>query len=262
VGREAELARLTALLDRAWRRQGALVVVEGEAGVGKTRLVRELNDQVRRQGGKVLTGSCYEGERLPYGPFVEAFRPLLADQAGDDPLFNGLEAELQPLLPGLESSAELPALEPDQARLRLFDATSRLLARLSNRQPLLLVLDDLHWIDDASLELLGYLVRNSQGHPILICGTVRQEERDEQHPLTRLIWALSRQHLVERIELAPLPPQATGDLLAALLGCPRHRRRWPGRSFSMPRGTPSLSKRWSGCWPRRAASNVRMAAGG
>ncbi len=238
VGREAELARLLALLDRAWQRQGALVVVEGEAGVGKTRLVRELNDQVRRQGGKVLTGSCYEGERLPYGPFVEAFRTLVDDRDDDDPLFSGLEAELQPLLPGLESNAELPALEPNQARLRLFDATSRLLARLSNRQPLLLVLDDLHWIDDASLELLGYLVRNSQGHPILICGTIRQEERDEQHPLTRLIWALSRQHLVERIELAPLPPQATADLLAALLGLSKPPEALAGPIFQYAEGNP------------------------
>ena len=245
VGREVEMARLTALLDQAWQRQGALAVVEGEAGVGKTRLVRELANQVRRRGGKVLTGSCYEGERLPYGPFVEAFRALLADRADDRSFpareaggFSGLEAELQPLLPGLESSAELPALEPDQARLRLFDATSRLLARLSERQPLLLVLDDLHWIDDASLELLGYLVRNSQSCPILICGTVRQEERDEQHPLTRLIWALSRQRLVERIELAPLPPQATGDLLAALLGLSQAPEALAGPIFKYAEGNP------------------------
>ncbi len=238
VGREAEMARLTALLDQAWQRQGALAIVEGEAGVGKTRLVRELANQVRRRGGKVLTGSCYEGERLPYGPFVEAFRPLLADRADDRSLFGGLEAELQPLLPGLESSVELAELEPNQARLRLFDATSRLLARLSDRQPLLLVLDDLHWIDDASLELLGYLVRNSQGHPILICGTVRREERDDQHPLTRLIWALSRQRLVDRIELAPLPSQATADLLAALLGLSQAPEALAGPIFQYAEGNP------------------------
>jgi tetratricopeptide (TPR) repeat protein len=261
VGREAELSRLTALLDRAWQPQAVtsplsaaplptaplptvplptagtsgtsgtsdparlarLALVEGEAGVGKSRLVRELADQVRLRGGKVLTGICFEGERLPYGPFVEAVRAFLGTgteggSAADDTLLDGLRAELKPLLPGLDSDTFLPPLDPEQARLRLFNAMAQLLIRLSERHPLLLLLDDLHWADDASLELLGYLVRNSQGHPIFICGTARREEHDEHHPLTRLVWALSRQRLVERVELAPLSPKDTGDLLAALLG--------------------------------------------
>lgn len=223
IGRDAELARLSALLDAAWQRQGGLVLVEGEAGVGKTRLVRELADQVRLRGGRVLWGACYEGERLPYGPFVEALRSLLDGEGRADPqgLLDGLESQLRPLFPGLEGAGQaesLPPPEPDQARLRLFDATVRLLGRLAERQPLVLVLDDLHWADDASLELLAYLVRNCRSLPLLLCGGARREERDEQHPLTRLVWALSRQRLVERLELAPLPPPAAGDLLAALLG--------------------------------------------
>jgi hypothetical protein len=166
IGREAELARLGGWLDVAWQGPGRFVLVEGEAGVGKSRLVAELAGQARLRGGRRLSGACYEREALPYSPIVAPLQEALSELAGGDEraaLVAGLEHELARLMPQLDWPAvEAPSeLDPGQARLRLFDAVTQLVTRLAARRPLLLVLNDLHWADAATLELLHYLVRNT-----------------------------------------------------------------------------------------------------
>jgi predicted ATPase len=220
VGRNEELDRLVDRLHAAWSGAGPFILVEGEAGVGKTRLLQELAGLARQQKGRRLHGACYEGEHLPYGPFAEALRDIIggADQRVA-PLLDGLRSELARLIPALTllPAEQAPDLEPEQARLRLFDAVTRFLVRLSQRRPIVFILDDLQWADEGTLELLHYLARNSQEAAIFICGTARQEELDEEHPLVALLQAMGRRGLVERLPLARLSPTAVGDMVPAML---------------------------------------------
>jgi len=228
VGRQAELMQLEALLGRALAGQGCLVAVDGEAGVGKTRLLEELAATARLRRTRVLHGGCYEQERVPYGPFVEAVGATCRRLAERDPLAlrelgTGLESELARLVPRLGPALGVEKLgEPDlggfAGRLRLFDAVTTLLSRLAADRPLLLVLDDLQWADEATLQLLHYVARNTRGGPVLIGGTYRTEEVDEHHPLTRLWQQLRREGLVEEVHLVALSPDDTAALVGAMLG--------------------------------------------
>jgi predicted ATPase len=219
IGRDEELNRLADWLHAAWSGAGPFVLVEGEAGVGKTRLLRELAGLARQQKGRRLYGACYEEERLPYGPFAEALRNVVGDS--DErfaPLLKGLRAELARLVPTLVPPSEkIPALEPEQARLRLFDAVTRFLVRLSRRRPIILILDDLQWADEGTLELLHYLVRNSQEAAIFVCGTARQGELHAEHPLVALLQAMNRRGLVERLPLKRLSFEAVVGMVPAML---------------------------------------------
>ncbi len=219
VGREAELARLHDLLQLAWGGPGRFVLVEGEAGVGKTRLLQELIALARQAGGRCLQASCYEEERIAYGPFVQVLESLITGHEGRHrAFFQGLEAELGRLVPSLGVTVvSSQALGPEEARLRLFDAVTRLFVRLGQDRPLVLVVDDLQWVDEASLELLHYLVRNTMDAPVFICGTARYEELSEDHPLSLLLQGMSRRGLVDRLLLERLSSSAVADLVAALL---------------------------------------------
>jgi len=228
VGRDQELMRLETLLERALAGQGRLIAVGGEAGVGKTRLLEELGATARLRGAQVLRGGCYEQERIPYGPFVEAIGGVCHRLAERDPaalreLGTGLEPELARLVPrlhtllGLEAVRE-PELDSSAGRLRLFDAVSTFLSRLAADRPLLLVLDDLQWADEATLELLHYVARNTRGDPVLIGGAYRAEEVDERHPLTRLWQQMRREGLMEEVRLVALSPDDTTRLVGAMLG--------------------------------------------
>ncbi len=241
IGRQAELARLSAYLDQAWAGEGRMIIIEGEAGVGKTRLAAEIAGQARLRGGMRLRGTCHETERVPYGPVAEwlddAFR--LSENFGE--IVAGFEPELARLIPRLippGSPAADGDLDAQHAKLRFFDAVMRVLARLSERKPLLLLLDDMQWADEATLELLHYLTRNTRGQRIFICATARREDRDESSPLAALLRDLSRQRLVERIGLERLSPQATSDLIAALLGLGESPHGLAERIYTESEGNP------------------------
>ena len=219
VGRAKELERLAGWLHAAWDSLGQFILVEGEAGVGKTRLSQELAGLARQLKGRQLLGACYEEEHLPYGPFAEALRDVVSD--ADErfaSLLKGLRPELARLIPTLALPlAEAPTLEPEQARLRLFDAVTRFLVRLSQRRPLVLIFEDLQWADDGTLELLHYLVRNSRDAAIFVCGTARQEELEAGHPLIALFQAMMRRGLAQRLTLERLPLEAVADMVPAML---------------------------------------------
>ncbi len=220
VGRKAEMDRLGRALQAAWTEAGRFVLVEGEAGVGKSRLLRELAGLARQLGGRRLQGGCYEEERLPYSPFVEALRDLIGGRAERfDHLLEGLRPELARLVPTLPLLTEEPAppLQPEQARLRLFDAVTRFLSRLADERPVLLILDDLQWAEEGTLELLHYLVRNTQDAPIFICGSARHEELDAEHPLNSLLQGLGRRRLAERLTLGRLSLEAIADMVVGML---------------------------------------------
>jgi predicted ATPase len=159
------------------------VLVVGEAGIGKTRLVSEFVAWVRAQGTDVLAGQAFEmGGRLPYQPLVEALRPRLEEENAPEDLLDDLWlGELSRLLPELRVRyPDLPAPTEDEltARGQMFEAVARLVEALAQRSPLVLLLDDLQWTDGASLDLLRYLEASwsRHGSRVLLLGTLRREE--------------------------------------------------------------------------------------
>src|SRR5262245_26171182 len=170
IGRESEMARLSILLDEVRSRRGGVAALEGEGGIGKSRLVAELGMAASRSGMRVLLGRCYESERiLPFGPWAEALRA--GGVVPDSPALRGLEpiwrAELARLFPEL-AGPELPA-PGDDAR-RLFESLTRLLEAAA-LTPLLAGLEDAHWADDMSLRLLAFVARRIRAHAVLVIVT-------------------------------------------------------------------------------------------
>src|SRR5262249_41943185 len=155
-----ELGALRSALERAEHAEGGQVaILSGEAGSGKTRLARELAHQAAGRGTLVLYGASYADVNMPYQPFVEALEFLVrvSDPAALESFIRESRDELARLLPGLRDSAA-PALDdPPTARRRLHNAVAALLAGAAEQRPLLLVLDDIHWADSGSAELLRHL---------------------------------------------------------------------------------------------------------
>ncbi|MFQ6090504.1 MAG: AAA family ATPase, partial [Candidatus Bipolaricaulia bacterium] len=195
VGREEEFARLVQYLERARLGKGSVVLIAGEAGVGKTRLASEFTGYARRTARvSILQGFCQELEiKLAYQPLIEALRGGLAELApealgGTTPLWLAEVAKLVPELhekiPDLPAN---PALPPEQERGRLFEGIVQFLVGLARQAPLIVLLDDLQWVDPSTCDLLHYLTPRLREQPILLLGTYRREEVDEEHPLTGLI---------------------------------------------------------------------------
>ena len=186
VGRDAEVAQLRAALDRAAAGRPAIVVVAGEAGVGKTRLVAELVGQAGELGAVALTGGCLDvGEGvLAYAPLVEALRPLVVvlDPGELDRVLGGARAELARLVPELGPQAGGRPAEAPLAPTRLFELLLGVLHRLAERGPVLLVVEDLHWADQSTRDLLGFLVRNLRGGVAVVL-TYRSDELHRRHTL-------------------------------------------------------------------------------
>ena len=179
VGRQEEIASLTALLDRVQRGEPAFALIGGEAGVGKTRLLGELAGQADRAGFTVLLGHCIElgAEGLPLAPLVDALRALTRAIPADE-----LAQVLGPAAPGL--ARLLPELSPDVAArmpadgiqsTQLLELVLGLLGRLSAARPVLLVLEDLHWADQSTLELVAFLVRSLRAVRVLLVATYRSD---------------------------------------------------------------------------------------
>jgi DNA-binding CsgD family transcriptional regulator/tetratricopeptide (TPR) repeat protein len=230
VGRDAELARLLSSIDRAVDGSGCAVLVAGDAGVGKTRLLDELCARATARGLRVLTGHCVDlGDvGLPYLPFVDLLRPVAADPAaaqsaalagllagrpsGPDPLAEPSHpADLGRRLP--HRAAPLPVHD---GRLQLFESVATLLAELAAGTPLVLVLEDLHWADRSSRDLLRYLLARLAGEPVAVVASYRADDLHRRHPLRPLLAELVRLPGVERLELAPLADAAVGQLVRDL----------------------------------------------
>ena len=224
VGRQAEQDKLTARLDDVSQGRGALALIGGEPGVGKTRLSEELLADARERGMLAFTGHCYEEGTAPFTPFVEileqmmreipagVLREALGDAAGD-------VARLVPEIHRVAGDIPPPAeLTPEQQRRVLFNAVLDLFRRLGARQPVVLLLDDLHWADEATLGLLQHLTPHLSGLRLLAVGTYRDVELDVGKPFEKAMAALVRQKQAERLRLRRLPEEAVAELLTALCG--------------------------------------------
>ena len=234
IGRSEESARLHAALEHARHGHSSATVIAGEAGVGKTRLVSDFALDAQLDGVVVMLGGCIDlGEGgLPYAPVVEALRGL-ARRADPDELESLLgpgRAELARLVPDLGSpteatdrsiegadaaSASMSALS---AQGRLFELLLGVLERLAVRAPVLFVVEDLHWSDRSTRDLLGFLVRNLRDSAIMLLLTYRSDELHRRHPLLPFLAELERTGRVERIELHPFDRRESADQLRAIAG--------------------------------------------
>jgi DNA-binding SARP family transcriptional activator len=223
VGRQAPLAQLLAAAEEAASGRGKLFAVDGEEGIGKSRLVEELlwlldgqpaRDLQPTRRWTVLVGACHASERgLPYHPFVDLLSEAVAGFSAEVALPDVWLAEVARLVPDLvEQRPDLPTparLDPQQEARRLFEGAARFLGALP--APSLLVIEDLHWADEGSLRMLDYLAHHDALRSTLLVTTVRSEDVEQQ--LLSMLRGLERQRLLERLELGPLPVEATVQLL-------------------------------------------------
>ena len=216
VGRSAELDRLCALLDDA--ASGAVAaLIGGDAGVGKSRLVAEVTGIAAAQGFTVLCGQCAEiGDSVPYLPFADAIRTASAEVAA------AVKARpvLARLLPDGGEGGDQEADRAALTRQQMFGTVLGLLAELSVRAPVLLVLEDLHWADASTRDLLTFLVRMLHGERIAIIGTYRTDDLHRRHPLRPVVADLLRLPSVISVQLGPLSPSALTELLFAIADTP------------------------------------------
>jgi len=218
VGRDAELARLQPALDEVSGGNGRTVVVLGEAGIGKTRLLEELAALTTQRDGRVVVGRCYETEQiLPFGPWVEALRVGLGAHERDtlkdlEPVWR---VELARLLPELADTA-VGSPGPADDYLRLFGAVARVIEILAAERPLVLILEDLHWADEMSVRLFGFLARRVEPWPVLLVASARSEELNDAPLLRRLLDELRGQRNIVPLTLSGLSKAETHSLVQLL----------------------------------------------
>jgi DNA-binding SARP family transcriptional activator/predicted ATPase len=258
VGRAAAFTQLTGRYQQARGGQPQAVLLVGEAGIGKTRLAREFVAWARAQGAEVLSGQAFEmGGRLPYQPLVEAIRPRLENENAPEDLLDDLWlAELSRILPELRVRyPDLPALSQDElaAKVRLFEAVARLVDALAQRGPLVLLLDDLHWVDGASLDLVRYLGRYWKGHSsrVLLLGTARSEGLELNPELTVELADLGRDLPVTQVTLQTLSQAETLQLVQAIAGEGEHGTRSGGERNEHVTVRPSTARPGASPAPER-----------
>ncbi len=230
VGRGVELA----YLERCWREavdgQRKLVLLAGDAGIGKTRGAAELAARAHEEGAVVLYGRFDEETLTPYQPVVEMLRGWSAG-APLDSLRDRLgprAVELAILLPEFgpppadhgPAGGAISGTEADAQRYRFFDAVAALIGEIGAEGPVVLVFDDLHWADRPTLQLLRHLVRSPAPRRVLFLGTYRESEISDRHPLHELIGDLRREGSLRRLELGGLVESEVGELVAELASAP------------------------------------------
>ena len=235
IGRAAELAELEAALAEAADGRPSLVFLAGESGVGKSRLLAELETRATEGGALVLSGDCVDlGEsELPYVPLVAALRPLA--RSGDPALTEPVRAAVAPLLPGLAPAAAdeesdtgfaRPPSEtpPDDLRAtlhtqaRLFEGFLSLLNALGEDRPVLLVIEDLHWADRSTRAAIAFLARSLVAERALVVASYRSDELHRRHPLRPLLAEVERNARARRVALEPLTHDELADQLTDILG--------------------------------------------
>ena len=253
IGRRSEMDTLLAYLQRAQNRQGHVVFVVGEQGVGKTRIGEELAARAWAAGFNVLQGAAFDGEgRLLYTPFVGTLRRGLTPQLIDSirqrlgPFANYL-ARLLPELTAATAHSQAPAeispnrlnIETDeQERRRLFDAIATTYILFSQNAPLLVFLDNFHTVGESSLQLLHYLARQITHQRILFVCAVDQDRLHRGTPLTLILSELQRHNLAQRLNVARLNQSEVFDLCARLLNDSVRDSTVPDSIYELTEGNP------------------------
>jgi tetratricopeptide (TPR) repeat protein len=226
VGREPERAMLLHLLDQAARGDECVAMIAGPAGVGKTRIATEIGAEASARGFLTLAGNCYErDDAVPFIPVVEILESFLARAPSPAALRLALgddAAEIARLVPQLRRTFhDIPSpleASPEQSRRVLFNAVAEFLVRSSSNTPLLLLLEDLHWADEGTMALITHVARAVCKLPVMIIGTFRDNELSSDGPLAQALDNFTRLHLLERINLRGLSPDAVSDMIRTLSG--------------------------------------------
>src|SRR5262249_2496212 len=226
LGREPQLAALDSLLAQAREGHGRTVLVSGEAGVGKSRLVAEGQAHAQQHGVVLIQGRCFEPDRvLPYAPLLDLLRGWVAATPPDHvrAVLGPVAAGLERLLPDLTALVPdlLPrrAIEPEQEQHRHIQALTQFFTRLANPGPVLVVIEDLHWSDEASLEVALALARHAASLPILLILTYRSDEISTE--LGSLLASLNRERLAIDMPLQRLSPGDVAAMVRAIFDVPR-----------------------------------------
>ena len=260
VGRSAELATLVQALKRAGEGQPQALLVGGEAGVGKTRLLEEF--QCAAAGAAtVAVGGCLEvgAEGLPYAPFATMLRRLHRELGGElEAAAEGHESSLARLLPDFGEAA--PESHDEFARARLFEHTALLFERLAADRTLVLAVEDLHWSDRSTRELLAYLIRTLQQARVVILGTYRSDDLHRRHPVRPYLAELERLRTVQRLELPRLVQREVARQLVGILRPTLPDRDLVQRIFARSEGNPffveELAASYQHC-PRGLTESLR-----
>ncbi|MGH2532590.1 MAG: helix-turn-helix transcriptional regulator [Thermomicrobiales bacterium] len=220
VGRTVELDLLLKRLDASVAGHGSIVVVNGEPGIGKTRIAEETADQAASRGVQVYWGRCFEGEwSPPYAAWVDVLDAIAGDLPAAElrralgqgaPPLARLVPRIIAALPDLPAPAHLG---PAEEQFRLFDAATQFLLAASAASPLMIVFDDLQWADRASLNLLAFLARFVEAAPLLLIGTYRDLPLRHDHPLTDFLGTLQRERASLRLSMRGLSEREASDLL-------------------------------------------------
>jgi tetratricopeptide (TPR) repeat protein len=223
VGREPELKQLQSAFDGAISGQGALMMVTGEPGIGKTALCEQLSTYVTLRGGRTLVGHCYEAGSLslPYLAFVEALRSYVLSREVKDlreELGSGA-ADVARIISEIRERLKIklrPQKDPEEERYRLLQAVTAFLSNAANVQPMMVVLEDLHDADKGTLEMLTHVSRHLTGARLLIVGTYRDVEVDRSHPLSAALAELRRVSTYGRVLLRGLNADEVRRMLESI----------------------------------------------
>ena len=219
VGRDRELTRLTSALARAHAGEPQALLMGGEAGVGKSRLLERFLGAARESGAVTAVGGCVEigADGLPFAPVSTALRALHR-RFGDElrAAAAGQEGELARLLPELAGAADRDSHD-EHGRARLFELTTRLLERLAEDRTLVIALEDLHWADRSTRELLTYLFRSLTRGRVIVLATYRSDDIHRRHPLRPFLAELDRMRTVERMELSRFNRAEVHEQVAGIL---------------------------------------------
>ena len=225
IGRENEFAELKRMLIDALARQGSIVMIGGEPGIGKSHLARAILSEARQRGALTIVGHCYEMEGAPpYGPFTEmleyikrmAPRQSLRYSLGDDaPEVARLMPELRNIYSDIPPAIQLP---PEQQRWFLFNAFRSFVERAASVTPLVIVFEDLHWADEPTLLLLQHHAQTLASTPMLVLCTYRDHELEVARPFARTLETLLREKQATRLTLKRLPQGGVREMLAVMSG--------------------------------------------
>ena len=227
IDRVEEMKLLKEAVDRTIQGEGGLVLLYGEAGIGKTRLARELRAYARLRGMQVLYGRCPALFRMdgvpPYVLWREVIRDYL-ENSSPEQLYRVIgfyPAEIAKLVPEIRQRlATIPQsfpISPELEQNRLFEAVSQFITNISREAPLLVVLDDLQWTDPSSLLLLHYLARGVQKTPLLLLGAYRSTDIDSKHPLSPVLTELNRERLPQSVSLKRMSLNDISEMIKQML---------------------------------------------